>query len=1078
MDLTPRSKIRALLASVDDDSDKENDTVTPTIQRSLQAAATESPTRITSGSAQPEQDTDEDVVRPRARMNTVVARLLEQDKDVALSDEDSAEDGNAYERIRKQLITTNEPETATAPRKDTTAAPNISSDSDSIAISRRAIKRKRVERPSSPARSRPAARSSPGLFVSSPEKSRSSPPADDQNSDSDDLPDLTKMSRLQALVAKKREERLAREQASEQANENLSSSPAAGKTSTKKKTPRTSKAVQVESETDDDREIADKLTSSARPTRKASKRAMEEMHRETQRMSRNMQLTHEAKTKTKFTTNALFKKFGFRQSDAVAPIQTEQGISATSSIPGTSDSEKLAELGTPPSSPPMVGENMPKDAVVSVMRSSPLPTIPDAADHDMELPDLHSALSQANEESSKARSSAKPTVPQRISAKKFGKSVRRPVPIEAEDDEDDGLEIVQDKRPSRLDIFDLIKPSASRPTGSLHVVRALANVNDTAHAHGKKGKPSMTAGELHIALQRRAREQAQRDREEKIQRLREKGIYVQTAEEKEKEQLQVEDMLEKARREANELAKREKEAAKKEGKEVEGAMPDSDDEDDEDWDGDEEDAEGGGEPDVDIELSGSEEEEAEEDGEDGDDGDDEVDAAGALIDQEAEDASDNEDDHASVDENQEAVESGLALTSRRPRKKIIDSDDEDEHYTTNFSIGTAVTPIRAMAHATTPKSALANAFGFAQPQAITSGLSQMFAGTMAESQTSLRGDTQAFNSQQDSLAFLRGLPQPDLPMSDFPASIADDSQDVVIPNSQAEQSQSQEIMGPPGLFRFETQTQVPYFESQEMSQIPEPTQDVGFQHFPTPVKPSLQFQDSFATVDTVALSPRPTPKAVLSDDDRDDVVQRKKGRLVRREQRVSPEVEEQLIAPDADEENIDDDGTEQNAFLIMRQAAVKPSIPAFDKKRSEAKGMIEEQAEESEDEYAGLGGASDSEDGEYDEETRKMIDDDSREKLNERAVAKFHADKERAEDEKRVERLFKDIANGGLRRKRGAEMELWESDDEDEAMARRRAAKQREFAKMRKALLADEKLGKIGMFDDASAARIGNLFSY
>ena len=147
----------------------------------------------------------------------------------------------------------------------------------------------------------------------------------------------------------------------------------------------------------------------------------------------------------------------------------------------------------------------------------------------------------------------------------------------------------------------------------------------------------------------------------------------------------------------------------------------------------------------------------------------------------------------------------------------------------------------------------------------------------------------------------------------------------------------------------------------------------------------------------------------------------------------------------------------------MRQAAIKPTVPAFDKKRSEAKGMIEEQAEESEDEYAGLGGASDSEDGEYDEETRKMIDDDSEEKLNERAVAKFHADKEREEDEKRVERLFKDIANGGLRRKRGAEMELWESDDEDEAMARRRAAKQREFAKMRKALLADEKLGKIGM---------------
>jgi len=73
------------------------------------------------------------------------------------------------------------------------------------------------------------------------------------------------------------------------------------------------------------------------------------------------------------------------------------------------------------------------------------------------------------------------------------------------------------------------------------------------------------------------------------------------------------------------------------------------------------------------------------------------------------------------------------------------------------------------------------------------------------------------------------------------------------------------------------------------------------------------------------------------------------------------------------------------------------------------------------------------------------------------------SDEERKEDEKRVEKLYKDIANGGLRRKRGADQgDLWDSDDEDEAAVRRRAAKQKEFAKMRKALLADEKIGKIG----------------
>ena len=46
-----------------------------------------------------------------------------------------------------------------------------------------------------------------------------------------------------------------------------------------------------------------------------------------------------------------------------------------------------------------------------------------------------------------------------------------------------------------------------------------------------------------------------------------------------------------------------------------------------------------------------------------------------------------------------------------------------------------------------------------------------------------------------------------------------------------------------------------------------------------------------------------------------------------------------------------------------------------------------------------------------------------------------------------------------LRRKRGADYDLSDSDDEGEARRRR---KQREFAKMRKALLEDEEIGKIG----------------
>jgi mediator of replication checkpoint protein 1 len=63
-------------------------------------------------------------------------------------------------------------------------------------------------------------------------------------------------------------------------------------------------------------------------------------------------------------------------------------------------------------------------------------------------------------------------------------------------------------------------------------------------------------------------------------------------------------------------------------------------------------------------------------------------------------------------------------------------------------------------------------------------------------------------------------------------------------------------------------------------------------------------------------------------------------------------------------------------------------------------------------------------------------------------------------DEKQVSKLLKDITTGALRRRRGADDDLDLDDSDDERVARRRA-KQREFARMRKALLADDKIGEI-----------------
>jgi mediator of replication checkpoint protein 1 len=70
---------------------------------------------------------------------------------------------------------------------------------------------------------------------------------------------------------------------------------------------------------------------------------------------------------------------------------------------------------------------------------------------------------------------------------------------------------------------------------------------------------------------------------------------------------------------------------------------------------------------------------------------------------------------------------------------------------------------------------------------------------------------------------------------------------------------------------------------------------------------------------------------------------------------------------------------DNSAFDVMRRAAARKEAESlFDKSKSHAKDIVDDAAEESEDEYAGLGGASDDEVGEEDEDDRKMIDHDEK----------------------------------------------------------------------------------------------------
>jgi mediator of replication checkpoint protein 1 len=82
-----------------------------------------------------------------------------------------------------------------------------------------------------------------------------------------------------------------------------------------------------------------------------------------------------------------------------------------------------------------------------------------------------------------------------------------------------------------------------------------------------------------------------------------------------------------------------------------------------------------------------------------------------------------------------------------------------------------------------------------------------------------------------------------------------------------------------------------------------------------------------------------------------------------------------------------------SAFDVMKKDKVtkKKSAPEYNKKNSKAKDIVDEAAEESEDEYAGLGGHSDDSDDEENAIDRQMINDNSGEVVDEKQLAALNA---------------------------------------------------------------------------------------
>lgn len=1001
--LTPRSKIKALLATVDS---SDEDGGAPISFKST-TNATGSTVRSALAQLDDEDDSESDVeIRPRGRM----AARMQADTTSPTHNQPQ----NARERVKQMLEREQELE-----QKKQTIQDNAADDDEDedLPVAPRRLQRRQA-REATPEQG--AAEQS--LFVSSPAGPSPSRLALDNDSASEDDMPAVKSDRFKALVAKKRQERLAREakeeaeRAERRARQEKLSSELGGLDDN-----------DDEVSNIDDGEGGQLLTQqSVRPSRKASKKAIDEMNRETQRMARSMQLAHEAKTRKKITKSSLFERFNFRpngQEPAPAPQPD------SSSRPTTPQSDvEMANAETPPSSPPSAKKAEEGAAPAQV------------AEEDKNLPTVGEITSSAAQPVDKGKGKAVEIVEPPKEQDKSKKRVRVRLPNllrtlgAGSDDELEITATVQDKVKA---VFDNVPIKAAQESHSIQVLRALALVQspDRNTNRRRKDLSSMTNTELQMSLQQRAREQAKLERTRRLDLLKSQGIVVQTMEERERQMEEVEDIVAKAREEVQRLMEQEREAAKKEEKETTAADPLAwDDSDDEYEASDNEVAEEEA-----IELSGSEDEE-------GEDADDESDAGNPIFDEEAQES--DEETAPPKDEDEEMEDAAVPTRRRRARNvTAVLSDDED-----GMDLKATPRPVKS----TNPISAGPNSDSPAAPGSVLRsakktfipglpvkgpaglGLTQIFAGTMDESQMgTANGPSQSMMPDFDQF-----------PDSNFSATMDEPADNIIM------DSQRRETQAPTQGIRLNmTQSQMHGLDSLMRdgypgeSQTIEMSQDGGFQTY-TPLKDRF-IEPPHSTVATdIAGTTEDGPQA-------SPLLRR--GKLRRKADVEKPVEPTQQIETAVS-------ATAEDAFAKLKeQAKLKEKrrlTDAFNAKTSKAKEMVEQEAEESDDEYAGLGGVDgEDSDNESNASVQEMIDDaTANNAADDSKLAAFYADRARAEDEQQVEKLFKDITTGMLRRKRGADYDLSDSDDDGEA---RRRMKRRQFAKMQKALFSDERVKKM-----------------
>lgn len=699
----------------------------------------------------------------------------------------------------------------------------------------------------------------------------------------------------------------------------------------------------------DDVDGAAVVTSSQIKAKKPSKKDLEESARETLRMERTLQLDPGTYTVGDASVETFLKAFNAgTSSDSTENLASESpSTPPTSPQVATPTKAKFRELQPPPTAD-------------NALASSPLRVVPGSS----------------------------PAPPRRVA------SFVRASEHDHSDSDSDDLEIIPATKAAVT-----VKP--------LKKLANLAGVNLYGSSKKKSIKPDTRS--LQAIIEEKQREQVIKERLEKQEILKAKGIVPKNEDDRIKEDILVESLLEKERKRAEEIRRQEADAE-------DAADEDYDPEDSADElekppapcdDSEEENCEDLDEKYAYAAAAESSAEESDSDpmGQRSDDDNADMLDDGFLSDNEVQVPSSIQPSHATDEEDAPSTQSRV---SRRARKHQIDDDEEDSDGHEFIS----------------------------SPPAMDVGATQLDvgAGTVGDETQPTSSPGMLLETQPVGPAGL-----PDL-VDLFDVTQPAGGMDKLSPGSRVKALQQRglgeserasqadagdSISGEPDMAALRAaylKTHDEFPMPTQLSQLPEPSQI----EIDNDLEPSVVEADMAAAVSN---------GGGHADSDSDGPV--RKRRLLR-SKHASP----------------------------LKKQKRNTDNPAYDRKKSKAKGYVEEEAVESDDEWAGFGGASDDEDGDV-KDVEGLVDDKSAEPTNAAAIAGLFAEREKERDEELINKILGDVTNGNWRRKRnGAGMlDLSDSEDDEEYARERERREKARIAKM----LESQSLGTLASNAKAQA---------